>query len=687
MVQRTFEQTPTKTESALPRLVRFGGTVKNLDGSPPAGVVGITFALYSDQTGGAPLWLETQNVSADSKGHYNVLLGSAKPEGLPAELFTSEQAHWVGVQVEGQPEQPRVLLVSAPYALKAGDAETIGGLPPSAFVLAAPPAGAAAPASASPSLAARTDLAPAVAADVTTTGGTANYLPFFTGASTVLDSAVYQLGTGSTAKVGINTSAPTATLDVVGSGIIQGRLSLPPIGAATAGAGVNSEPFDLFASAFNSGTSTAVLQMFQIQAEPVGNDTATPGGALSLLYGSGGGAATETGLKIASNGVITFAGGQTFPNTGDGTVTSVGSGAGLTGGPITSAGLLSIATGGVSNAMLANPSLTVLAGTDLTGGGSVALGGSATLNVDTTRIPQLGAANTFNGNQTVNGNVGATSVSLSGTNGSFSLGNGNWLSTSAVPYVRPNTTNTYGIFDVLANGIGAGAWIDVGSDYTESPNGLYLMLGMFPNCCGFVMSKGLGSDAGLPLVLQPAPTNPSGGGNVSGMIGFNTMTPAFQYHAEFDQNSETAFIVANASTGTAAYADVGASNETGVNNGRFILRTLGTGYTTIGGLMQNSGELEAGPDLAGGMSIVTRNSAGQIRFYPGGYINEALVLFPSLGAAVGNNPADPGAENLSVAGTIQGGGYKSSDGTAGFTGTCAPGTTITVKNGLITGCS
>ena len=68
MVQRTFEQTPTKTESALPRLVRFGGTVKSLDGSPPVGVVGITFALYSEQTGGAPLWLENQNVSADSNG-------------------------------------------------------------------------------------------------------------------------------------------------------------------------------------------------------------------------------------------------------------------------------------------------------------------------------------------------------------------------------------------------------------------------------------------------------------------------------------------------------------------------------------------------------------------------------------------------------------------------------------------
>src|SRR5208283_5712268 len=149
VVQLTFAQLPTETASALPRLVRFSGVAKDLNGNPLTGVVGITFALYTEQTGGAPLWLETQNVTADSNGHYTTLLGSTKPAGLPADLFTTEQARWVGVQISGQTEQPRVLLVSAPYALKAGDAETIGGLPPSAFVKAPPETGPSAGASAS----------------------------------------------------------------------------------------------------------------------------------------------------------------------------------------------------------------------------------------------------------------------------------------------------------------------------------------------------------------------------------------------------------------------------------------------------------------------------------------------------------------------------------------------------------
>ena len=45
LVQLTFAQAPIETASALPRLVRFSGTVKDLNSTPLTGVVGITFAL------------------------------------------------------------------------------------------------------------------------------------------------------------------------------------------------------------------------------------------------------------------------------------------------------------------------------------------------------------------------------------------------------------------------------------------------------------------------------------------------------------------------------------------------------------------------------------------------------------------------------------------------------------------
>jgi hypothetical protein len=405
-VSQTSAQISTQTASALPRLVRFAGTAKDLNGSPMTGVVGITFAFYSEKTGGSPLWLETQNATADSTGHYTVLLGSTKPEGLPAELFTSEQARWVGVQVSGQPEQPRVLLVSAPYALKAGDAETIGGLPPSAFVLAAPLAIGSTTSSSTATV------PPPAATDVTTTGGTLNFLPIFSGAATIIDSAVFQTGTGATAKVGINTTTPATTLDLNGGGTIRGTLALPATAAATATAGKDSQPLSLAASAFNSTSSTALPQVFHLQAEPAGNDTTAPSGTLNLLFGEGATAPSETGLKISSKGLVTFAAGQTFPGTG--TVTSVIAGAGLTGGTITKTGTISLAAAGVTNADLAHDSLTITAGTDLTGGGLVALGGATTLNLNTTKVPLLAAANTFTANQTVNAKLTATTFSGNG---------------------------------------------------------------------------------------------------------------------------------------------------------------------------------------------------------------------------------------------------------------------------------
>jgi trimeric autotransporter adhesin len=136
------QSSSSPSSAAVPRLVNFSGKTSGAQGKPIAGIAGVTLAIYKDQYEGAPLWMETQNVQADTKGNYTVQLGATKPEGLPLDLFSSGAARWLGVRVNGGEEQPRVLLLSVPYALKAADAETIGGLPPSAFALATPSASA-----------------------------------------------------------------------------------------------------------------------------------------------------------------------------------------------------------------------------------------------------------------------------------------------------------------------------------------------------------------------------------------------------------------------------------------------------------------------------------------------------------------------------------------------------------------
>jgi hypothetical protein len=380
--------------NAVPNLINYSGVLRDSSGRAISAVSGVTFLLYQEEQGGSPLWLETQNVTPDRAGHYTVQLGAMSANGLPPNLFTTGEARWLAVQVAGEAEQPRVLLLAVPYAMKAADAATIGGLPPSAFVLAVPSNGAATvnTNNASNAVTFASVTAAATTSDVTTSGGTATAIPMFTTGTNIQNSILSQTGTSA-----IN---------------VKGKLYLPASGAATSSKGFTSEPQDFAASAYNSSTAAAIAETFQLQAEATGNDTSAPSGTLNFLFGAGTSAPTETGLKINNKGVISFASGQTFPGTGAGTVTSVDSGAGLTGGPITGTGTLSIATGGVTNTMLAHPSLTVTAGTDLTGGGAIALGGTATLNIDTTKIPQLASANTFKAAQTINGPSTAVALNV-----------------------------------------------------------------------------------------------------------------------------------------------------------------------------------------------------------------------------------------------------------------------------------
>ena len=236
-----------------------------------------------------------------------------------------------------------------------------------------------------------------------------NFLPLWDTTSDILSSVVFQSGTGAIAKIGINTTKPASALDVVGGATVRGTLALPSIGTATAAGGRNSQPQTQSASSFNSGTGKAVSETFQWQAEPAGNDTATPSGTLNLLFGSGTNKPAETGLNIASNGQIAFAAGQTFPGTGNGTITGV------------------------------------TAGTGLTGGGA---SGTVTLNVDTTKVPQISGGNSFSGNQSVSGNVVATG-SVSGATASFSGSN-----SSQILNVAQNGTG-WGIFSSNAGPLAA----------------------------------------------------------------------------------------------------------------------------------------------------------------------------------------------------------------------------------------
>ena len=199
--------------TAVPPMIPYSGTALDTRGNALTGEDVVTFLIYKSEQGGEPLFAETQTVIRDRSGQYKVQLGASLSNGIPIDLFASGEARWLEVQIAGEQPQPRVLLVSVPYALKAADAATLGGLPASAFALAG-----------SNAVANMTSagVTPDAASTVTTTGGTANKIAKFSGTNTIVNSILYDNGT----SVGIGTTTPTATLTVQGPMTVVGTSTM-----------------------------------------------------------------------------------------------------------------------------------------------------------------------------------------------------------------------------------------------------------------------------------------------------------------------------------------------------------------------------------------------------------------------------------------------------------------------------
>ena len=597
------------TNATVPRLVRYTGIAREVDGKPATGVVGITFALYAEQNGGAPLWLETQNVQADNSGHYTALLGATKPDGLPTELFTSEQAHWIGVQLSGQAEQPRVLLVSAPYALKAGDAETLGGLPASAFALAAPPYSAATSAQTainSPSQ----NGAPAT----TVTGtGTVGFVPLWDTTSDIISSVISQSGSGSTAKVGINTNAPTTALDVKGASTFRGTLNLPVVGSATATAGKDSQPIQWQASAFDSSLSAATNQTFQWMAEPAANNTASPSGTLNLLFGAGTSGPSETGLSIASNGVINFAKNQTFFGTN-----STSTGNGVEGSVTATSG----SAAGVYGTT-ASPNGTGVYGISTSTTNSV-IGGVGVYGFSSN--PSGYGVEGTSGNIGVIGNGG----SIGSSTGVGVQGNGNQYgvygstNNSLFPAVQAGVYGTTSSGSATAYGVQG-----IAASTTGSPVGVY---GLSSSAAGFgvegvsgnigVYGNAGASSIGVGVEGVSANVGVIGKGKVAGVAGLASMAGAlsglFQGGPVSVAGNDNNTLIGDAGCGS-GYAGIGFTTSvlSGCTNYALLGGPSGGTFVNAGGtasihFRSNNNEL-ATIDNSGNVDVIGQNGGGNLK--------------------------------------------------------------------------
>ncbi|HUS19678.1 MAG TPA: hypothetical protein VMZ25_08505 [Terriglobales bacterium] len=319
------EGTDTAAKPIVPRLVKFGGGLKDITGAARTGTVALTFSLYREATGGAPLWQETQNLQLDAQGRYNVMLGAGLP--LPAEIFTTNEARWLGVQVlaDSEPEQPRVLLVSVPYALKSQDAETLGGLPASAYVRSDTIKGML-DASVSQRLTNTRTQAASRSIDTgivsSSSGGTADSLPKFSATDTLVDSIITEKLVGSDLRVGIGLGAtsPSAKLHINGRMVADGfdittsaadsvHITNSHLNGSAIEANVSNTGGGQTTAVFASAESANGTGIFAVALPATGAPTDTSFGMIAYTWNPG---AAILGLSVA-NDVGGFGGFPTFP--------------------------------------------------------------------------------------------------------------------------------------------------------------------------------------------------------------------------------------------------------------------------------------------------------------------------------------------------------------------------------------
>lgn len=113
------------SRASTPSLVNYQGVLTNNSGDPQVGTFDVTISIYDVAMAGTALWTETQSVTTDVQGRFNVLLGSMT--ALTDAVFSGPD-RWLGTAVEADAEMmPRTRIATVAYAFRPATVDGASG--------------------------------------------------------------------------------------------------------------------------------------------------------------------------------------------------------------------------------------------------------------------------------------------------------------------------------------------------------------------------------------------------------------------------------------------------------------------------------------------------------------------------------------------------------------------------------